>query len=369
MRIRGRRRPVALAGVALAALVLVAASCSSGGGSGEASSTASSGKPSGDLRLFSYGDGFDASYIRSFKEEYPQVNLETSPFSSNDEAVAKMQAGFQADVINSCVDESALEMDQKGIYTPLDLSRIPDWKYVFPAFQKLPGVTYNGKIYMIPVDAGTAGLLYNADVIKTPPDSWTDLFDPQYKGRAGLEDNSVTAMDVGALATGISDPLNMTPDQLDSVKNYLIDHKDQFRDFWHSDAEVQNLFKSGEIDISSGYPGNALRLQREGVNVKFVPAKEGQMLWTCGYGISPQAQNVNAAYALLNWYLSPKAEMFEAKTWDYTIANTRVLKVAPPAFVKKYGLAEPYHWSNAIPASPPKDREAWTEAWAEVQAA
>ena len=70
-------------------------------------------------------------------------------------------------------------------------------------------------------------------------------------------------------------------------------------------------------------------MQEEGLNVKFAPAKEGQMLWTCGYGISSQAQNVDAAYALINWYLSPKAEMFEAKTWDYTIANTRVLDVAP----------------------------------------
>jgi spermidine/putrescine transport system substrate-binding protein len=361
--------------VVLAALLLVlamvgAACSSSGGGQGASTSaSASAAAPSGDLRLFSYGDGFDPAYIKSFKQQYPDVNLETSPFSSNDEAVAKLQAGFQADVINSCVDESALEMVQKGLYAPLDTSRIPDWKNVFPAFQQLPGVQQDGKLYMVPVDAGTAGLLYDADAIKTPPTSWTDLFDPQYKGRAGLENNSVTAIDVGALATGISDPLGMDADQLDSVKNYLIDHKDQFRSFWHSDAEVQNLFKSGEIVISSGYPGNALRLQREGVNVKFAPATEGQMLWTCGYGISPQAQNVDAAYALLNWYLSPKAEMFEAKTWDYTIANTRVLKVAPPAFVKKYDLAQPYHWGNAIPASPPKDRQSWTQAWAEVQAA
>ena len=38
------------------------------------------------------------------------------------------------------------------------------------------------------------------------------------------------------------------------MKQYLIDHKSQFRTFWKGDAEVKSLFKSGEIVISSGYP-------------------------------------------------------------------------------------------------------------------
>jgi len=365
-------------GSVLFVLALVLSACSSSSSSstssgtgGGTSQTPAPSQISGSLRLFSYGDGFEDDYIQSFRDEYPNVDLETAPFGSNDEAVAKLQAGFQADVVNSCVDESTLEMVQKGLYQPLDLSRIPDWKNIFPAMQQLPGVQVDGKVYMIPIDAGTAGLMYNADVITTPPTSWTDLFDPQYKGQAAMEDLSVTALDIGALANGITDPLSMTPDQLDMVKNYLIDHKDQFRTFWHSDAEITNLFKSGEVVIASGYPGNALALQKEGVNVKFVPAKEGQMLWTCGYGISTNADpsHIDAAYALINWYLSPQAEIFEVKHFAYTVSNSRVLQVAPPSLVEEASLDSPYHWENAIPASPPENRSAWTEAWTEVKAA
>jgi spermidine/putrescine-binding protein len=366
-----RRVLVRMAG--LCAMLVIAAACSSNnadsGGGGGGGSPGSTTEPSGTLRLFSYGDGFDDDYIKSFREQYPQVDLKTSPFGSNDEAVAKLQAGFQADVVNSCVDESTLEMVQKGLYQPLDLSRIPDWGKIFPAFKTLPGVTVDGKTYMIPVDAGTAGIMYNADAITTPPTSWKDLFDPQYKGQAAMEDISVTAIDIGALILGYSDPLSMTPDQLDNVKNYLIDHKDQFRTFWHSDAEVNNLFKNGEIVIASGYPGNALALQKEGVNVKFVAAQEGQMLWTCGYGISTDAQNIDAAYALINWYLSPEAELYEAKYFAYTVANSRVLDIAPQKLIDEASLDSPYHFDNAIPASPPKDRSAWTEVWTEVKAA
>ena len=87
---------------ALIALVfaMLAAACSSGGSDGGSTSgpAGSSGKPSGTLRLFSYSDGFDPAYMASFYKEYPDIDLETASFGSNDEAIAKLQAGFQADV-------------------------------------------------------------------------------------------------------------------------------------------------------------------------------------------------------------------------------------------------------------------------------
>jgi len=353
---------------AAAAVTLAAVGC----GGGSSSAPAGSVNPetlSGTLRLFSYSDGFDPAYIKSFTEQYPGVNLVKSAFGNGDEAVAKMQAGFQADVVNSCVDENTLTMVQDGLYQPLDTSRIPDWNNIFPAMKTLPGVQVDGQVYMIPVDAGTAGIMYDADVVKTAPTSWMDLFDPQYQGRAAIEDNSTTAIDIGALANGISDPLQMTSDQLDTVKNFLIEHKGQFRTYWQSDSDITSLFKSGEVVISSGYPGNAKILQRDGMNVRFAVAKEGQMLWTCGYGIQTGASNIDAAYALLNWYLDWHQELFEAKTWNYEVANQLVLQHATPELIADASLNALNSFANPIPASPPQDRAAWTQAWQEVKAA
>src|SRR5207247_1356283 len=236
-----------------------------------------------------YGDAFAPAYIKSFTEQYPNGHLVKEPFGNGDEAVAKMQAGFQADVVNSCVDENTLTMVQNGLYQPLDTSRIPDWNAIFPAMKTLPGVQVDGQVYMIPVDAGTAGIM--------------------------------------------------------------------------------SLFKSGEVVISSGYPGNAKSLERDGVNVKFAVANEGQMLWTCGYGIQTGASNIDAAYALLNWYLDWHQELFEAKTWNYEVANQQVLQHASAQLIADASLNAPNNFANAIPASPPQDRAAWTQAWQEVKAA
>ena len=363
----------------VAVFVILASACSDDPSSTAATQPSDGGSsPSGDpaditgkIRLYSYSDGYDEGYIDSFYETYPNIELETAAFGSNEEAVAKIQAGFEADIVNSCVDEATLEMVQKGMYMPLDVSRLEHWDEIWPGMKELPGVQVDGEVYIVPVDAGTAGIMYNADVITTPPDSWTDLFDPQYAGKASLEDLAITALDVGALANGIENPLEMTPDQLEMVKQYLIDHRSQFRTFWKGEADIKAQFKSEEVVIASGYPGTAKALRlKEGVNVEFVAAKEGQMLWTCGYGISPEIdeENLDAAYAMLNWYTSLEPQIFAATNFSYLTSNQGIIDAVTPEVREEAALDSLFTLDNAIPASPPEDREAWVAAWTEVKA-
>jgi len=349
----------------VAAFLLVATGCTQeptpGGGDGVTNQPP--GEVTGTIRLLSYSDGFDPKYIESFHTQYPNIDLKTSAMGSNEEAVAKIQAGFEVDVVNSCVDEATLEMVQKGMYMPLDVARLEHWEDLFPSMRELPGVQVDGQVYMLPVDAGTAGIVYDAGVVAPPPDSWTDLFDPRWEGHAAMEDISITAVMIGALATGVEDPLGMDQAQIDQVKDYLIEHRDQFRTFWKGDASIKALFKSGEVVIASGYPDTAKSLRKEGLNVEFAVAREGQFLWACGYGISPDIdpENLDAAYALLNWYTSPEAELYEAAEW-------KVLDIAPPDVIEAASLDAPFHLENAIPAAPPENRSAWVDAWTEVKA-
>ncbi|MGH2540022.1 MAG: ABC transporter substrate-binding protein [Actinomycetota bacterium] len=364
--------------VVVATLSLVAAACGSDdgdptpepGGGGGSSASVDPASITGTIRLYSYSDGFDPDYMETFFETYPNIELETAAFGSNEEAVAKIQAGFEADVVNSCVDEATLEMVNKGMYQPLDVSRLENWDDIWPGMKELPGVIVDDEVYIVPVDAGTAGIMYNADEVTTPPTSWTDLFDPQYAGRASLEDLAITALDVGALALGIDNPLEMTPEQLEQVKQFLIDNRDQFRTFWKGEADVKAQFKSGEIVIASGYPGDAKSLRKEGVNVQFAAAEEGQMLWTCGYGISPDIaeENVDAAYALLNWYTSLPPQVYAATNWNYLTSNQGIIDAVPQKVVEEAALDSLFTLDNAIPASPPDDRAAWIAAWTEVKA-
>jgi spermidine/putrescine transport system substrate-binding protein len=106
------------------------------------------------------------------------------------------------------------------------------------------------------------------------------------------------------------------------------------------------------------------------VNVEFVAAEEGQMLWTCGYGISPEIaeENLDAAYALLNWYTSLPPQIYAATNWSYLTSNQGIIDAVPPKIVEEAALDSLFTLENAIPASPPDDRAAWIAAWTEVKA-
>jgi spermidine/putrescine transport system substrate-binding protein len=363
MTTRSCLRPLAAAAGLLA--LVGAAAC---GGSGSAASIDTSpAKVSGPLKVYAYEDGFTPGYVASFKAEYPNVQLQTQAFQSSTEALTKLRTGaVSPDVINTCVDENAAEEVRLGVFRPLDVSKIPNWKDIDPALKKLPGVESGGKVYVIPVDAGDGGIQYDPRHVKPAPTSWKDLFDPRYAGEASIEDNPVTAIDAGALALGIEDPLHMTEAQLQQVKQFLIQHKSQFRTWWQSDTDEEQLYKTGEIWISSGYRDDSFVVSKSGVPNDFVLPKEGSLEWTCGYGISAHAHNLNAAYAMLNWYAGVAAETYEAKTWHYRIANVKARAALPQAVLAASGNNQKL--THPIPASEPANYTEWVQVWQEVKA-
>jgi spermidine/putrescine-binding protein len=362
--------------LAVVCLGVIVAGCGSTGASETATPAAATtgvttpAEIAGDLELFAYEDGFTPGYIGPFKKMYPNLKLRATAYDSGDAAIAKMRAGFHPDVINLCVEEDAELAMRLGFIQPIDVSRIKEWDNMFPVFQTLHGVQMDGKIWMVPVDAGVTGMVYNTNEVSPAPTSFKDLFDPKYKGEVAMIDYAVTAIQVGALALGYSDPLNLTDDQLEAVKNLYIDAKKngQFRTFYNNDSELANLFKTHEITLAMGYPSNAQDAKRAGEPVKFTLASEGQILWTCGYGITKWCRNVDAAYALINYYLSPEAEAYEAKTWNYMVTNAKTLDIVSDKVKEDANLERPKDMGNALPAAPPvQGYSKWVRLWQEVK--
>ncbi len=58
--------------------------------------------------------------------------------------------------------------------------------------------------------------------------------------------------------------MDLDAEELEQVKQHLIDNRDQFRSLWRSDADVVNLFRSGEIVLADGGPGLTERIRDTG---------------------------------------------------------------------------------------------------------
>ena len=100
--------------------VLTLAAC---GSDGEPDPSGTDGVVSGELRTFTYSDTVADDKLELFRKAYPDVEVRTATFESNDEAAAKIKAGFRTDVIEVCLDEQG-PLVEAGMLAPIDTSRL-----------------------------------------------------------------------------------------------------------------------------------------------------------------------------------------------------------------------------------------------------
>jgi spermidine/putrescine-binding protein len=317
----------------------------------------------GTLTVFAYQDTITDELLDPFREANPDLEVETAGFGSNQEAAAKLAGGFEADVVEVCLDEMS-SLTVRNLLRPLDPDGITDWGDL--VFRESEGVRDGDDVFVVPLSAGPQGLIYDADEIEPGEvDSFADLFDPQFADRVALEaDYPLPAIAETALALGIEDPMNMTSEQVEQVKGHLIDNRDQFRSLWRSDADVVNLFKSNEVALADGGPGLTERIRDTGVDARWVAPDERPLSWVCGLSITSDAQNIDAAYKLINWQASPEAQAIRAEG-GYVVTNPKAIPLVDP---ERRMTADPKSIENAIAETEPPIYDEWVRAFREFQA-
>lgn len=317
---------------------------------------------SGSLRTFTYEDTVTPHLLDPFKEANPDLDVKTATFDSDSEAAAKLVGGFQADVVEACADEIN-PLSEQNLLRPLDTKGIPGFDQL--TFHDAPGVTdEKGQVLFVPVSAGPQGLIVNTEKVKDVEHSWKALFNPKYKGEVAIEgDEAITPLGETALAIGIKKPMEMTAKQIEEVTAYLKEHKGQFRSYTESDSDTINLLKSGEVVIADGGRGTAIAAEEAGVPVEWIAPEEGPLSWICGLGIPSTSTNVEAAYKLINYYVSPAAQAQSAEE-GYVVTNSKALPLVPKKWAES---ADPASVKNAVAEREPANYEEYVHAWQEVE--
>ena len=163
--------------------------------------------------------------------------------------------------------------------------------------------------------------IYNADTLGIRPDlidedinSWAQLLDPKYKGKASILDiSSIGIMDAAMVCEAMGeisygDKGNMTREEIDKTMAIFTEAKQngQFRAFWKSFDESVNLMASGEVVIQSMWSPAITAVRAKGIPCVYQPLKEGYRSWGGGLGLSRNLSGIelDAAYEYINWYLS-----------------------------------------------------------------
>ena len=191
-------------------------------------------------------------------------------------------------------------------------------------------------------NADTLGI--RPDLIKRPINSWAELLNPEFKGKAAILDiPSIGIMDAAMVveATGkykYPDKGNMTRAEIDMTMKVLTEAKKagQFRAFWKDFNESVNLMASGETVIQSMWSPAVTAVRTKGIPCVFQPLKEGYRSWASGFCMSKgvTAKQAEWVYEFVNWYLSGWAGAYLNRQGYYSA----VLSTAKANM-------EPYEWA------------------------
>ena len=255
---------------------------------------------------------------RSYIEKYgdsPNFAL----WGDEEEAEAKMRAGFRPDVSMPC-SYKVQKWSDFGFLQAIDTSRLSNWPDVLPVLKGVPDMIMDGKQMMVCGWWGLTSVTFRTDLAPEYVDpanhSWGILWDPKYAGRLSMIDSLIDGVMVAAIYSGAADPFDMTPAEVEVTRKRMQEQRPLLRYYTNSVTDWEQALASGELVAAASWNGTPTRLLDQDVPVAFMNPKEGPMTWTCGISLMSFADpdKLDRSYDLIDAFLAPS-------TGEYWISN------------------------------------------------
>jgi len=262
------------------------------------------------------------------------ITLNFTTIGSNDEIISRLAAGGagQIDIVNPYMGYIPF-MAASDLIEPVDESLVPNLKDVPEVFRNDSNVIVDGKRYSVPFTWGSAPMAYDPSVITTPPDSWMEIFKPEYKGKVGMADDPIgNQMLAAILATDAKVPTLLTQDQLNQATEFLIKlKKDQVRQLAVSWGDLANAMGRSEIVIT--YSGGEFMKKfvgDAGKKIELVYPKEGTFAWFDSFCFAKGAPSREAAHKCANQALSVEGQVaLTEKNFQGIMVQAAIDKLSP----------------------------------------
>lgn len=325
-----------LALFAIASMVLAAC----GGGGGPAAEPTAGGKKvtsngfecpepsprmevtSKELNIFVWTEYFPQDMLDCFEMVY-DIKLNRDEYSANEEMYAKVSAGGTAYDLTQPTDYIVPLMIRQGLLQELDHSQMPNMKNFDEGWMNQDFDP--GNKYSVPYLAGTDAIVVNTDTVENIPQSWADLWKPEYAGRMVFIDDSRAVIGLTLLTLGY-DPNTVDPAQLKEAKAKLAELVPGIKVF-DSDSPKTALI-AGDVDLGMVWTGEAFVANQENPAFQYVYPTEGAILWQDNWVMLKGAAHADAAYAWMNYIMQGDVFWLTIRDFQYTNPNKAALEYA-----------------------------------------
>jgi putative spermidine/putrescine transport system substrate-binding protein len=213
-----------------------------------------------------------------------------------------------------------------GLIQPLDMSKLPNAKDLAKEAIRSE--------YHIGVWAYVYTVVYRPDLVKEDITKWSDLWKPSLKGKIAMPDFDPShIITIAALMEGGNETT------WEKGQKKLLELKPQIAAFFATDAQSQDLMKTGQAPVQVMLSVNAYHLIDQGIAVKLVqPADFPGVIGIDTMTVMTGTKKADAAYQFINMALAKdvQAELVKSLKASPTVIGTPVpatLQGQPGIFV------------------------------------
>lgn len=275
-----------------------------------------------ELNVFVWTEYFPQDMLDCFELVYG-IKLNRDEYSSNEEMYAKVSAGGTAYDLVQPTDYIVPLMIRQGLLQELDHAQLPNLKNIDAGWLDKSFDPDNK--YSVPYLAGTDAIVVNTDAVENVPQSWADLWKPEYANKMVFIDDSRAVIGITLLTLGY-DVNTTNPAELDEAKAKLAELVANIKVF-DSDSPKTALI-AGDANLGMVWTGEAYIANQENPAIQYVYPSEGPILWQDNFLMLKDAAHADAAYAWLNYMMQGDVFWLTMRDFQYTNPNKAALEFA-----------------------------------------
>ncbi len=266
-------------------------------------------------------DGSEGSMdVVSEFERLTGATVNYTNYESNENMYSKLSGGGVSYDVIAPSDYMIERLIDEDMLLELNYDNIPNMKYIKDEFQNL---FYDPEQrYTVCFNIGTTVLIYNKTLVEEEPDSWSVLWDEQYRDKVLMFNNS---RDAFAIAQSMLDKdYNSTVEQdwVDCAQ-LLAEQKDKTNPVYVMD-EVFNLMESGEYAFATYYAGDYLLMVDNNEDLGYCFPKEGINYFYDAFCVPSCSKNKAGAEAFINFMHEPQVAYENSEFIFYRSPNVTV---------------------------------------------